>query len=111
MEKQSNIITNARGGKQSRIEGRCTEIPPLAIIELSKVMGEGAEKYPREEDGTPNWYRIDCSSNLDHCLEHIFNFLAERNKLERDKKKMREELAHCMARACMAMEQFLREEL
>jgi hypothetical protein len=105
------IETNERGGKQSKIEGRCTEIPPLAMIELSKVMGLGSVNYPREPDGTPNWYLIDCWSNLDHCLEHAFNALAERNKPDSDMKYIREELSHCMARVCMAMEQCLRNDL
>jgi hypothetical protein len=111
IEDAARIIINKRGGKQSTIKGRCAEIPPLAMIELSSVMGLGASNYPRESDGTPNWHKIDCYSNLDHCLEHAFNFLAERNKVDRDVDKMREELSHTMARACMAMEQFLREEI
>ena len=74
-------------------------------------MGLGSENYPREADGTPNWHNIDCYSNLDHGLEHIFNFLAERNKPDRDAGKMREELSHYAARAMMALEQFLREEI
>ena len=105
------IITTSRGGKQSKILGRMTEVPPLALIEVSKVMGLGSEAYPREEDGTPNWAKIDCYSNLDHSLEHINNFLAERNKPDRNKEYMREELSHYAARALMAVEQFLREEL
>ena len=103
------IITNEQGGRQSKIEGRCTELPPLAMIELSKVMGKGSEVYPREPDGSPNWHRIDYISNLDHCLEHAFNFLAEKNKPGRDKAKMREELSHCAARATMALEMWLKE--
>ena len=103
------IVTNEHGGKQSKIAGKCTEIPPLAMIELSSVMGIGADNYPRESDGTPNWYKIDSFSNLDHCLEHAFNFLVERNKPDRDIAFMREELSHCAARACMALEMFLKE--
>ena len=104
------IITNERGGKQSKISGRMTEVPPLALLEVSKVMGVGAENYPREADGTPNWHNIDCSSNIDHALEHIANFLAERNKPDRAMEKMREELSYFTARALMGLEQFLREE-
>ena len=105
----SKIETNAQGGKQSKIEGKCTEIPPLAMIELSKVMGLGSVNYPREADLSPNWHRIDSFSNLDHCLEHVFNFLAERNKPDRNIEYMREELSHCLARAAMAMEMFIKE--
>ena len=105
------IETNARGGKQSVIKGQMSELPPLALIEVSAVMALGAKRYPREPDGTPNWHRINCYSNLDHALEHAFNFLAERNRPERNVDYMREELSHFAARALMAMEQFLREEI
>ena len=121
------IETNERGGKQSKIKGRMTEVPPLALIEVSAVMAEGARNYPRNEDGTPNWHSIDCASNLDHAMEHVANFLAERNKPPmyavvdthdmydsdhyRDKDILREELSHAASRMMMALEQFIREEV
>lgn len=105
------IETNEQGGKQSKIDGRITEVPPLALIEVSSVMALGAQNYPREADGTPNWHKIDSSSNLDHALEHAATFLAERNKPDRDIAKMREELGHFAARAMMSLEQFVREEI
>ncbi len=103
------IITNEKGGKQSAIKGRMTEIPPLALIEVSKVMGLGLTNYPREADGSPNWHKIDSLSNLDHALEHAFNFLEERNKPNRNADFMREELSHFAARALMAMEMLIKE--
>lgn len=114
------IVTNERGGKQSAIEGRPTEFPPLAFLEVSKVMGLGSVRYPREADGTPNWHRIDSMSNLDHALTHVANFLALRNisftqevrhAFMRDLREadMLEELSHFAARACMALEMFLLE--
>jgi len=105
----SEIITNEQGGKQSKIAGMMTEVPPLATIEVSKVMGLGSKAYPREEDGTPNWYKIDCLSHLDHSLEHALNFLAERNKPDRDVAMLREELSHYAARAWMGLEMFIKE--
>ena len=105
------IETNKRGGKQSKIKGKMTEVPPLALIEVSIVMAIGAKNCPREKDGTPNWHKINCYSNIDHSLEHVANFTAEGNKSDRDKKYMREELSHYAARALMALEQFLREGL
>jgi hypothetical protein len=107
------IETNERGGRQSRIKGRFTEVPPEALIEISKVMGEGSKAYPREPDGSPNWHKIDCYSNLDHAIEHLANFLAARNvpKTKRPLNGyMKEELSHFAARAMMALEQYLREE-
>ncbi len=110
MAYEAPFITNERGGKQSPIKGKMTEVPPVALIEISKVMAEGSAKYPRMHDGSPNWHKIDCYSNLDHALEHVSNFLAERNSPLRDYGFMREELSHFAARAMMAMEQFVLEE-
>jgi len=74
-------------------------------------MALGAERYPREEDGTPNWHRVDWTSNLDHCLEHAFNASHERNHNDPDKEKILGELSHAAARALMALEMFLIEEI
>jgi len=104
------IVTNEEGGKQSEIHGKFTEIPPLALLEISKVMMEGLERYPREEDGSPNWHKIGCLSNLDHAAEHLCNFLADRNSLNSPIKYDLEELGHFAARALMALEQFIRGE-
>ena len=107
----SHIVTNEKGGKQSKIDGRMTEVPPLALKEVSKVMGLGSVRYPREADGTPNWHRIDSTSNLDHALLHATHYLAERNlptKVQ-DLDRLREELSHFAARALMALEMYLIE--
>ena len=104
-----SIEINEAGGKQSHIEGRITEVPPIALIEVGKVMGLGSHRYPRESDNSPNWYRIDCYSNLDHSLLHLANFLVDRNNSNRNKDRMREELSHFAARGMMALEQFIRE--
>jgi len=105
----TEIVTNEQGGKQSKIDSKMTEVPPIGLLEVAKVMSEGLEVYPREANGTPNWHKIDCCSNLDHGIEHIANFLAERNKANRSKNLMREELSHAAARLLMALEQFIRE--
>jgi len=102
------IVTNEQGGKQSEIGGKFTEIPPLALLEVAKIMGEGSEAYPREKDGTPNWHKIGCCSNLDHAGEHLANFLASRNDGCSGGEYMRDELSHFAARAMMALDQFLR---
>ena len=102
------IIVNNQGGKQSKIEGKMTEVPPIALIEVSKVMGLGSERYPREADETPNWYKIGAYSNLDHALLHAANFLSMRNQAVRDEVVQMEELSHFAARAMMALEQFIR---
>ena len=105
-----SIEITKEGGKHAKIRSMPTELPPLACIEVAEVMGLGVINYPRKSDGSPNWHRIDSFSNLDHCLEHAFNFLAERDKPDRDVKKMRKELSHAAARALMALEMFLKEQ-
>jgi len=108
---EPEIITNEKGGKQSDIGlSKMTEVPPLALIEVSKVMGYGSTRYPREADGTPNWYKIDCKSNLDHAMLHLGNYLAHKNLPAVDQKPeyLLDELSHFTARAMMGLEQFLR---
>jgi len=101
------ITINEKGGKASKIKGRPTELPPIALLELSKVFSEGEEEYPRDGN-VPNWYNLDCYENLNHSGEHLLNFLAERNTAHRND-VMLEELSHFAARALMALEQFIRE--
>lgn len=101
------IITNEAGGKQSKIRGKMTEVPPLAWLEVSEVMGLGSVNYPREADGTPNWKKIDCLSNTDHALEHMSNFLAERNKPKPSYAVLLEEYSHFAARAFMGLDQLI----
>ena len=111
LSRDPEIEVNAVGGKQSKIASQITEVPPLALIEVGAVMREGRRCYPRESDGTPNWHKIDYFANLDHALEHAANFLAERNKPDRDVAVLREELSHFAARAMMSLEVFLLESV
>ena len=107
------IVENEQGGRQSFIEEIMTEVPPVALLEVAKVMGKGASVYPREPDGTPNWHKIDCVSNLDHALRHAVKFLVYRNFTPENRShrvilEMTEELNHTAARSLMALEQWLR---
>jgi len=110
------IVTNAKGGKGSKIYGKMSEVPPLALLEVAKVMAEGAERYPRESDGTPNWHRVGCIENLDHGMEHVAKAIDLRNcgidveaKAVHD--PMRGELSHAACRLLMALEQLIRGEM
>ncbi len=107
--KQDEIITNEQGGKQSKIAGKMTEVPPMALLEISKVMGKGSEVYLREKDGTPNWHKIDSMSNLDHSLRHATKFLIARNSGVKINDYTLDELSHFAARAMMALEMFMIE--
>jgi len=93
------------GGKQSIISGQMTEVPPWALIEVSKVMKLGAEKY-----GHHNWHKISVMSEIDHAMEHTLNFMiivedADDTYYE----KCLEELSHAAARMLMALDQFIRK--
>ena len=103
------VITNKEGGKQSKIYGQMSEVPPGALNIVSQFMALGAVRYPREADGTPNWHRISCISNLDHGLEHAMNFIRHSNLAFRIREYQFEELAHHAARALMALERFISE--
>ena len=76
-----------------------TEYPYTALHEVGKVMAEGKEKY-----GHNNWHKISCSSNLDHCMLHLNNFMREQDGTNVD-----EELFHTAARALMALDQYCRK--
>lgn len=104
-------LVKERVGMQSPIFTKMTEIPPLALLEVAKIVKEGSVNYPRNPDGTPNWYFIKSGKHLDHSLEHVFNFLRERNNADRDVDYMREELGHFATRALMALEMFLKENI
>ena len=105
-----NTITNTKGGKHSQIQGKISEVPPRAIIEVSRIMAEGESRYPREANLVPNWHSLECITLLDHALEHVANFISMRNSGKRNKLHtalMREELGHATARIMMADEIFL----
>ena len=104
-----HIVTNAKGGKGSKIYGKMSEVPPLALLEVAKVMAEGAERYPREADGTPNWHKVGCIENLDHGMEHVANFIAARNCYA--EQVVPDELSHAACRILMALEQLIRGEM
>ena len=103
------IVTNAKGGKGSKIYGKMSEVPPLALLEVAKVMAEGEARYPREADGTPNWHRVGCIENLDHGMEHVANFIAARNCYA--EQVVPDELSHAACRILMALEQLIRGEM
>jgi nucleoside 2-deoxyribosyltransferase len=107
----SEIVTNKQGGKQSAITGKMTEVPPIALLAISEVMGKGSEVYPRETDGSPNWHRIDSKSNLDHALEHAARFMEVCNRVPGSGLDALafEELSHFAARAMMALEMYIKE--
>jgi len=98
------ITITSGGGKQSRIEEACSELPPFAMLSLAQVLAQGAVKY-----GSLNWHNISVKSELDHALRHTFRFLLMEN-LQVPSAERVCELSHAACRLVMALDQFIREE-
>lgn len=64
-------VVNSKGGKQSDTPYGLRYVPPLAILEVSKVLKLGADKY-----GARNWVNIEIEDHLNHALQHIYAYLA-----------------------------------
>lgn len=59
-------VTNAHGGKQSRVDARFDSIPPNALKLVAECFGFGAAKY-----GDTNWHKITVPEHLNHALNHV----------------------------------------
>jgi Domain of unknown function (DUF5664) len=60
------VIANAKGGMQSKLEGRYDLIPGEALVRLANVVGLGARKY-----AVNNWRAIEYEAHLNHALMHL----------------------------------------
>lgn len=65
------IETKSNGAQQSASPYRPELLPPLAVLSVSKILKDGADKY-----GAENWRGLTVSDNLSHALTHIFAYLA-----------------------------------
>jgi hypothetical protein len=83
------VVTNERGGGQSKAEYHFTSLDPLAMFEMTKVLAEGDAKY-----GTNNWRKIDIEDHLNHLIIHAYAYLAG--------DRSDEHLSHIMCRAMFA---------
>lgn len=88
--KDAPTIVNEQGGKQSKVFYRFDLIDPKSILEMTKVLREGAEKYGEDE----NWRRIPAREHLNHLLVHVYAYLAGDIQDEH--------LSHVMCRAMFA---------
>ncbi|AGR48547.1 hypothetical protein A4L_20 [Anabaena phage A-4L] len=59
-------VTNAAGGSQSKPMGRADLLPPKALMEIAKVLEQGAIKY-----GEYNWKHIEVTDHINHAMIHI----------------------------------------
>jgi hypothetical protein len=91
------IVTNEQGGRQSSVEGRFDLLPPRSLIEIAKILEEGAIKY-----GESNWHLIEWRSHLNHVLQHVFALLY--GDVQDD------HMGHAACRMLMAHEMYLKKE-
>lgn len=84
------IVYNEQGGGQSDSPYRLDLVDPKALLDISKVLKEGADKY-----GENNWKKISINDHLNHLLVHVYAYLAGD---ESDK-----HLAHAACRAIFAL--------
>ena len=73
--KDAPVVTLECGVQQSAIPARMELIDPLAIIDLGKVLMEGAAKYGESKRGE-GWYKIPTRNHLNKALIHIYAYLA-----------------------------------
>jgi len=86
----NEIVTNAQGGKQSKLDYRFDLIDAKAMFALAKVMHEGAQKYDVD-----NWRKISVDEHLNHAESHIWAHRAG------DKQDFH--LSHAFTRTMMAL--------
>ncbi len=66
------IEVNERGGVNSKILGGWTDLDYRAIRRLLSIIHYGGQKY-----GYNTWRLDSVETNLDHCIEHLTNYLDE----------------------------------
>ena len=89
--KDAPMVTNERGGKQSELNYRMDLVPPLALLNVAKVLKEGANKYDEL-----NWKNITPNDHINHALCHLFALLAG--------DATDEHLAHAVCRLLFALD-------
>lgn len=88
--------TNENGASQSATLYRLDLVPPLALLDVAKVLSYGAVKY-----GVDNWRGIPVEDHLNHALVHIYAYLSGDTQDNH--------LGHATCRMMMAHEQSIKE--
>ena len=65
------LSVNKLGGRQSDSPFRFDLLPPLALLEVARVLKRGAERY-----GEHNWHALSAKELVDHAGTHILCWLA-----------------------------------
>jgi hypothetical protein len=88
------IVTNAIGGKQSKVDYRFDLLPAKATFAVAGVLDHGAKKYEPW-----NWLKIEAEEHVNHALIHMFAWL------EGDEQD--DHMSHAACRVMMALEKSL----
>lgn len=100
---EGGTVTNEHGASETDLLVRTDLLPPHALIEVSRILKTGAEKY-----GVDNWRRLDKTSTLNHALTHVFKYQhATQEKAPRQ--VLVKELAQATCRMLFTLELLLNE--
>lgn len=96
--KNTEIIVNEHGGKQSKIPYNFIGMDAKAMFAMAKVLQEGKEKYGNDE----NWRKIPVDEHLNHLITHAYAHKAGDTSDEH--------MSHIMCRALFACAVWLQEQ-
>lgn len=94
---EPEVITNAKGGKQHKIDGRFDLVPSFAQERVAQILETGAKKY-----GDNNWMNIPMIEHLNHVAFHIVKHLQGDDS--------EDHLGNMTCRAMFALDLYIREE-
>jgi hypothetical protein len=85
----AEVVTNDKGGKQSKAPYAFHLCDAKSLLRLAQVMAYGAERYERD-----NWRRIPCEEHINHAVGHFMLALAGDTQDDH--------IGHALCRAMMA---------
>lgn len=94
--KDAPTVTNERAGKQSETLYAPIRLPPRALLDISVVLKQGADKYGHDPRGQENWRLISADEHINHALTHLLAYMAGDTRDDH--------LSHAACRLLFAME-------
>ena len=70
---KAEVVENKLGGKQSKLGVRLDLLDAEAVLRLGRVLALGAESH-----GVDNWRNIPRQDHINHALNHLIVYLAEK---------------------------------